>query len=134
MVADAGRATMHSARINIVNGRIVILGTSTQDASPRHGGITFGNVVPVRRSGIRLARWFRNGTDRLQVATVGSARIPLTQRGKRLDFGHGRRQGSSRANGLECDLAVGAVTEGLVFRCAAAAQADGFAAAQVERV
>ena len=50
----------------------------------------------------------------------------------KLDFGRGRRQRSRRANRLECDLAVGAVTEGLVLRGAAAAQANGLAAAQIE--
>ena len=47
---------------------------------------------------------------------------------------HWRRQGTGGAGGLEADLAVGTVAEGFVLGLSAAAEADGFAAGEIEGV
>jgi len=51
-----------------------------------------------------------------------------------LSLRHGGRQSAGGAGGLETDLSVGAVAERFVLGLTAAAEADGFAAREVERV
>jgi hypothetical protein len=51
-----------------------------------------------------------------------------------LGLRHWRRQGARGAGGLEADLAVGTVAEGFILGLSAAAEADGFAAGEIERV
>src|SRR5579862_9386241 len=53
---------------------------------------------------------------------------------RRLSFGYWRGQGAGRASRAKSDLTVSPVAEGLVFRLSAAAQADGFAAREIESI
>ena len=63
------------------------------------------------------------------------ARICLYYWGaKSLRLRHGWRQGAGGAGGLEADFGVGSVAERFVLGLSATAEADGFAAGQVERI